>query len=928
LVPASINDIISSFHREGKAIKQIMSNQKKKQNNGKGIAKTTPMMEQFLKLKEAHFEYLLFYRMGDFYELFFDDAVKASAALDITLTKRGKHMGEDIPMCGVPVHAAENYLSRLISKGFKVAVCEQMENPAEAKKRGNKSVVKRDVIRLVTPGTITEENLLDARSHNYLAALSQARGNYALSWLEITTGEFFVSSLAVSNLDAELGRLNLGEMIVPFSLIDNEQIADVLNDWQHIISPIENSFFDSAEAEKQLMDLFEVSVLDGIGSFGRAELAACGALINYLQETQKGKLPKLRYPKLVFEENSMMIDSATRRNLELNRTLSGEKKGSLLSTIDETITGAGARLLGNYLNAPLTDPKKINKRLDLVEYFLNLESLRIDIRNLFKSCPDLERSMSRLAVRRGGPRDLAAVRDALDQANKIKQKINTCLLKTEDSLGGYYNELEAALSKFSNHSHIIDELHRALLADLPVLIRDGNFIAKGYNLKLDEFQILKSESKKLIAALESNYKKKTAINGLKVKYNNVLGYFVEVTALHAEKLMTSPLNEEFIHRQTLANVVRFNTSELANLAGKIGHAADHALNLEHEIFEKLVIKVINNWENIIQVASALARLDVGAALAQLAAENNYKRPQVDDSLAFDIKGGRHPVVEGSIKKSLEGKFVANDCDLGEENRLWLITGPNMAGKSTFLRQNALIAVLAQMGSFVPARKAHIGVVDRLFSRVGASDDLARGRSTFMVEMIETAAILNQSSKKSLVILDEIGRGTSTYDGLSIAWAAAEHLHEVNKARGLFATHYHEMTALASKLENLALHFMKVKEWEGKVIFLHEVAEGAADRSYGIQVAKLAGLPNVVVERATQVLNILEQVGVNGQSVAQGQKMDTLNTDLPLFSAVQEKMANIKPDFSELERAMKDVRPDELSPKEALDMLYKLKELQI
>ena len=415
-----------------------MSNQKKdqnnKQNNKKGMVKTTPMMEQFLKLKEAHFKYLLFYRMGDFYELFFDDAVKASAALDITLTKRGKHMGEDIPMCGVPVHAAENYLSRLISKGFKVAVCEQMENPAEAKKRGNKSVVKRDVIRLVTPGTITEENLLDARSHNYLASLSFASGNYALSWLEITTGEFFVSSVSVTNLDAELGRLNVGEMIVPFSLIDNEQISDVLNDWQHIISPIESSFFDSAGAEKKLMDLFEVSVLDGIGSFGKAELAACGALINYLDETQKGKLPKLRYPKLVFEKSSMVMDSATRRSLELNITLSGERKGSLLSTIDETITGAGARLLRTYLNAPLTDPKQINKRLDLVAYFLNGEGLRIEIRNLFKRCPDLERSMSRLAVGRGGPRDLAAVRDALYQAIKIKQKIKKSLLTSESLL--------------------------------------------------------------------------------------------------------------------------------------------------------------------------------------------------------------------------------------------------------------------------------------------------------------------------------------------------------------------------------------------------------------------------------------------------------------------------------------------------------------
>tara|TARA_R110002096_G_scaffold432240_1_gene648735 strand:+ start:158120 stop:160840 length:2721 start_codon:yes stop_codon:yes gene_type:complete len=904
-----------------------MSNQKtEEKNNKKTGIKTTPMMEQFLKLKEAHREYLLFYRMGDFYELFFDDAVKASAALDITLTKRGKYMDEDIPMCGVPVHAAENYLSRLIGKGFKVAVCEQMEDPAEAKKRGNKSVVKRDVVRLVTPGTITEENLLDARSHNYLAALSHAKGNYALSWLDITTGDFFVSSMVAANLDAELARLHAGEMIVPFSLMDKGELADVLDDWQHIISPVESSLFDSASAEKKLKDLFEVAVLEGIGSFGRAELAACGALIDYLQETQKGKLPKLRRPKLVGEDSVMMIDSATRRNLELNRTLSGDKKGSLLATIDKTITGAGARLLGTYLSAPLTDPMAINKRLDLVTYFLNAEALRTQLRGLLKSCPDLERAMSRLSVGRGGPRDLAAVRDALDQAFKIKQIIEKDLSRDQDALSGHHHDLDAILSKFGDHTQIVDELRRALLPDLPVIIRDGNFIAKGYHPPLDEFQMLKSESKRLIAALEGRYKEKTTINGLKIKYNNVLGYFVEVTALHADKLMTAPLNEEFIHRQTLANVVRFNSPELAELAGKIGHAADHALGLEHELFEKLVIKVMSSWDDIIRAASALATLDVGAALAELAVENNYSRPQVDDSLAFDISGGRHPVVEASIKRNLEGKFVANDCDLGEENRLWLITGPNMAGKSTFLRQNALIAILAQMGSFVPARKAHIGIVDRLFSRVGASDDLARGRSTFMVEMVETAAILNQSSTKSLVILDEIGRGTATYDGLSIAWAAVEHLHEVNKARGLFATHYHEMTALASKLNSLALHFMKVKEWEGEVIFLHEVAAGSADRSYGIQVAKLAGLPAVVVERATQVLHSLEQGGAEGQGVAQGQKMEALNDELPLFSVVQEKVASLREEPSELDKAMKDVRPDELTPKEALDMLYKLKEL--
>ena len=909
------------------AIGQVMNNQTLNKEKKKSTAiKTTPMMEQFLKLKEHHTDYLLFYRMGDFYELFFEDAVKASAALDITLTKRGKYLDKDIPMCGVPVHAAENYLSRLIGKGFKVAVCEQMENPAEAKKRGHKSVVKRDVVRLVTPGTITEENLLDARAHNYLASLSKVGGRYALAWLDITTGDFFVTKMKIQNLDAELARLHAGELIVAFSLMDGTEVADVLGDWQNQISPVENSMFDSARAEKNLKKLFGVGVLEGMGGVDRASLAACGALVQYLEETQKGKLPKLKHPKFVSEDSAMMIDSATRRNLELNRTLSGDKKGSLLSTVDKTITGSGARLLGGYLGAPLTDPVEINKRLELTNYFLNAEALRIQMRKLLKGCPDLERAMSRLSVGRGGPRDLAAVRDALEQSAKIRNIIEADVKSTSESFGAEHTDLVNILDKIENHTELITELKLALLPDPPVIIRDGNFIAKGYHAPLDEYQTLKSESKRHIAALEGQYKEKTEVNGLKIKYNNVLGYFVEVTALHADKLMTAPLNEEFIHRQTLANVMRFNSTELAELASKIGQAADRALSLEHELFDKLVNKVLQKWEDIIKVSSALAILDVGAAFAELAAENNYIKPVVDDSLAFEIKGGRHPVVEVSLKQNLENKFVANDCDLGIENRLWLITGPNMAGKSTFLRQNALIAIMAQIGSFVPAREAHIGVVDRLFSRVGASDDLARGRSTFMVEMVETAAILNQSSTRSLVILDEIGRGTATYDGLSIAWAAVEHLHEENKARGLFATHYHEMTALSSKLDHLALYYMKVKEWEGEVVFLHEVAQGSADRSYGIQVAKLAGLPDVVVARATQVLHNLEQGGSEGQGIAQGQKMEALNNDLPLFSVVKENITKTDTGPSELEVAILDLKPDELSPRAALEALYKLKEL--
>lgn len=874
----------------------------------------TPMMVQFLSIKKDHQDYLLFYRMGDFYELFFDDAVKASAALDITLTKRGKHDGEDIPMCGVPVHAAENYLSRLIKRGFRVAVCEQMEDPAEAKKRGNKSVVRRDVVRLVTPGTITEENLLDARAHNYLAALSLAQGQYALSWLDMSTGGFYVSPIKAANLEADLARLQAGELILSPALMEREELSEALEDWADILSPQDASLFDSGRGERRLKEIFGLGNLDGLGHFGRAELAACGALMDYLEETQKGKMPKLSRPIPVATSSTMMIDGATRRNLELTHTLSGARAGSLLQTIDRTITGAGARLLASRLGAPLTDALLINQRLDLVDFFLEREALRAQMRNALKQCPDLERALSRLSLGRGGPRDLAAVRDSLTQAGDIKD----FLQNITQGLAGPCGDLEEIITHLGHHGEITGLLDSALGAELPVIIRDGNFIAKGYHAALDEFRTLKDESRRLIAALESKYREQTGVTALKVRHNNVLGYYIEVTATHGDKLMSAPLNEEFIHRQTLANVVRFSSAELAELASKIGQAGDRALALEHELFEELVGRVLEEWQDISFAAGALARLDVAAGLGELAAENTYTRPKVDDSLAFEIEGGRHPVVEAALYKSHDGHFVANDCDLGPDKRLWLITGPNMAGKSTFLRQNALIVLMAQMGSFVPARAAHIGIVDRLFSRVGASDDLARGRSTFMVEMVETAAILNQSGEKSLVILDEIGRGTATYDGLSIAWAAVEHLHEVNRARGLFATHYHEMTALSEKLDSLSLHFMKVREWEGEVIFLHEVGAGTADRSYGIQVAKLAGLPKIVVERARQVLDELEQ--------GSGNERQTLGNDLPLFAALQEKVSRPPAGPSPLEEALAEVKPDELSPREALEALYRLKDL--
>jgi DNA mismatch repair protein MutS len=866
----------------------------------------TPMMAQYLTIKQAHPGCLLFYRMGDFYELFFDDAVTASAALDITLTKRGQHAGEDIPMCGVPVHSADGYLQRLIRHGHKVAVCEQMEDPAQAKKRGGKAVVQRAVVRVVTSGTITEESLLDARAHNYLAALAQAGGTLGLAWMDVSTGEFLVQPVADAALGAVLARIAPGELILPENLLERPALFEVLGDWKAALSPLPGSRFDSDNARRRLENLYGVAALDGFGAFGRAELAAAGALVDYVELTQVGKLPRLDPPRRLAVDAVMEIDAATRRNLELARTLSGERRGSLLSVVDRSVTGAGARLLAARLAAPLTDPVAIDGRLDMVQFFLDESALCETLRRTLRGCPDAERALSRLTLGRGGPRDLAATGETLQRVEAIRTDLSGARLSPPEGAA-------RALEDLGRHEGLRDRLGRALSEDLPLNARDGGFIATGYAAQLDELRQLRDESRRLIANLEARYRKETGIGSLKIRHNNVLGYFVEVTPTHADKLA-----EPFIHRQTLAGAVRFSTVELADLARAISEAADKALAVELQLFDDLVGEVTSRAGPLARMAAALARLDVAAAGAALAAERRYCRPQVEDSRAFRIEGGRHPVVEAALAAANESAFVANDCDLAEDRRLWLVTGPNMAGKSTFLRQNALIAILAQAGCYVPATTARIGAVDRLFSRVGAADDLARGRSTFMVEMVETAAILNQAGPRALVILDEIGRGTATFDGLSIAWACVEHLHETNRCRALFATHYHELTALAARLEALRPHTMRVKEWQGDVIFLHEVEAGAADRSYGIHVAQLAGLPEAVIARAGQVLQTLEQGEQSGA-------VSKLADDLPLFAAAPQS-ATSPAGRPPLEAALDDIRPDDLSPREALDLLYRLKRI--
>ncbi len=862
----------------------------------------TPMMAQYLEIKARYPDALLFYRMGDFYELFFDDAKAAAAALDIALTKRGKHEGEDIAMCGVPHHAAEGYLLTLIRKGFRVAVCEQMESPKEAKKRGYKAVVKRDVVRLVTPGTLTEDSLLEARAHNYLVSLAVLRETYGVAWADVSTGAFHVSEVSGLVLEPLLARLSPGEVLTSQNLPEN--LRNTLEAAGHTLSPLAPSSFDSESAKERVGGLFGVSSLDGFGNFSRAELAAMGAIVDYLELTQCGKMPVLHPPVQEKPGSRMQIDASTRRNLELTRTLSGERSGALLAVIDRTQTGSGARLLESRLTSPSNDLPAINYRLDMVQGFVENQSICSDFRSRLVQVPDMERALSRLSLERGGPRDLAAIRQALEQASLLGQTP----LPAEIPEG-----IANALALMQGQDALVSLLDKALVAEPPILARDGGFVAKSFNEDLDEARELRDEGRGVIAAMQAVFSRETGINALKVKHNNVLGYFIETPATHAEKMLNPPHSETFIHRQTTANAVRFTTVELSALETRILNAGGRALEIEKRIFEDLRKAVLANAAEISNAARALAEIDLSTALAVLAIEEDWVRPQLDSSRAFEISGGRHPVVEAALRST--GKpFIANNCDLSSDKKpVWLLTGPNMAGKSTFLRQNAIIAILAQMGAYVPAASAHIGLVDQLFSRVGAADDLARGQSTFMVEMVETAAILNQAGPRALVILDEIGRGTATYDGLSIAWATLENLHDINKCRSLFATHYHELTALADTLTGLHNATVSVREWKGDVIFLHEVTAGAADRSYGVQVAKLAGLPTAVISRARAVLSMLEK----RERESAGK---VLIDDLPLFGQVQPEP---KPE-SEIESILENVLPDELSPREALALVYELK----
>ncbi|MEL6859804.1 MAG: DNA mismatch repair protein MutS [Pseudomonadota bacterium] len=873
----------------------------------------TPFMAQYLAIKAQHQDALLFFRMGDFYELFFEDAVRAAEILDITLTSRGEHDGAPIPMAGVPYHAAEGYLARLIKSGERVAVCEQTESPAEAKKRGSKAIVNREIVRIVTPGTITEESLLPARQGQALVAITFGAGGTeaALAACDVSTGYFETRAFDPETLGETLGALPIKELLVTEKDGDKPLVRQTNDALRLPLTYRANSAANAKAGERLLKETFKVAALDAFGGFSKVELSACGLLLDYLALTQAGADIRLDPPHRGRRNSTLSIDPATRASLEIDVAMNGARQGTLLATVDRTLTSPGARLLAARLARPEMHAETISARHDAIEYFLANDHLRETIRTALKAAPDLERARSRIRLGRGGPRDLAAIGTALTAGERAVADVTRAQTHPPQLI-------EAALQALTlaNHpdlSALNADIGRALDDDLPVLARDGGFIAAGWDATLDEARALKSDSRKIIAELQTRYAEQTGISALKIKYNNVLGYFIDVTARHADPMMRAPLAETFIHRQTLASNVRFSTSELSELAGKISRADDIAKGRELAIFETFCQRVETQSEALSASAQALAELDTAAAGAEWASETGAVRPSLSDQPVFEAEGLRHPVVEASLRKQGEG-FTANQTKLdarGEDApRLALVTGPNMAGKSTYLRQACLAVILAQAGLYVPARSLTLGLADRVFSRVGASDDLSRGRSTFMVEMVETAAILTQATERSFVILDEVGRGTSTYDGLAIAWAAVEHLHNTNKCRALFATHYHELTNLAQDLGAATNLSLRAKEWKDELVFLHDVQSGPADRSYGVQVARLAGLPARAVKRAEQVLKKLEA------------SPDAVET-LPLFAMpadAPEPEATSHPAMDLLEQ----VDPDSLTPREALDLIYKLK----
>ena len=866
--------------------------------------KTTPMMEQYLTIKNKHKDALLFYRMGDFYELFFEDAIAASKALDITLTKRGKTNGMDIPMCGVPFHSADNYLPKLIKKGFNVAVCEQTETIEEAKSNLKKGPLKREVVRIISPGTLTEDNLLDRNANNFLGAISDVNGSISISWVDVSTGCFKSRNLQKENNQKQLLtnlllRMNFSEILVS----DAMELNIISEEWHSIIKKQSSSLFHYSSCLQQIYSYFSIMSLEGIGKFSDGEVIAAGVLLSYLKLTQCGKLPILSMIKNESENNFLEIDYFTQKSLEILSNLSGETKGSLITALDETKTAGGARLLKQRITEPFYKVVEIEKRYNLINWFLNNDIDIFKLQNNLENIPDIERSLSRISLLRGSPKDLSILCNGLLNVKQIYEIIIlfTDRLNQAPLLNNILNQISVDYSLF-------EDIKNSLKKDLPLSAKEGGFIRDGYDDNLDKLRNLRNNELEEITKLQNKYSDLTNVNSLKIKYNRMLGYHIEVRAVHDKALRDKDI---FIHRQTTAQTSRFTTIELNEAENQLINSYDKSISIEMDIFKNFTNQIINEGKKILDIASAISELDIGIMVVKQSKDRDYVCPKILENKTLEIIEGRHPVVETQMKLS-ENSFISNDCILNKDDFLWLITGPNMAGKSTYLRQNALIVIMAQAGLFVPAKEANIGVFDKIFSRVGASDDLAKGQSTFMIEMIETSLILNTASEKSLVILDEIGRGTATFDGLAIAWSVLDFLHNKIKPRTLFATHYHELTSLKEDLNHLSCHKMSIKEWNNSIIFMHKIIEGEADKSYGIHVAQLAGLPFEVIKKATQLLSKLE----NNKDNSYLKKSDNLDDN---YSNINESQSFFK-EFD-------NINVDNISPREALDILYKLKLLR-
>ncbi|NMJ41250.1 DNA mismatch repair protein MutS [Roseomonas sp. JC162] len=866
----------------------------------------TPALAQWFVAKAAHPDALIFFRMGDFFEMLFGDAEIAAGALDIALSYRGEHRGEKVALCGVPAHAVESYLAKLIRQGFRVAICDQTETPEEQKRR-KAPTIRREVVRIVTPGTVTEDSLLEASRPAWLLALAPAEDRLGAAWLDVTTGAFGTEGLAAADLPALLARLEPAEILAPEDLARSPALLMLAERTAHVSPP--------RDGTRRLAEAYGVSTLEGFGAFTPEEVAAAAMAVDYVRLTQAGALPRLAPPVPSGGRGALQMDGATRRSLEILRSERGDPRHSLLGAVNRTVTAAGARELAARLAAPLAEAAPIAARHDAVDFLLAVQGVRSTLRDTLKGAPDMARALARLSLDRFAPRDLGAIRDGLARAEGMAAALDAVV--AAPPVPPLVAAARAALVPADGPRA---ELARALADPLPARLEDGGLVAAGYDGELDALRRLRDGAREAIAALQMDLAQAWGVASLKIRHHQQFGFLAEVPAAAGEKLLREGAKDgphAPVHRQTMANAMRFTCTALAELDRRVAEAGEQAAKRERMVAQHLRRLCLAAAPAIAAAAAAMAELDVHAAAAELAADGTWCRPDVTDRADFAVVAGRHPVVEAALARARGPAFVPNDCDLSAGRRLCLLTGPNMAGKSTFLRQNALLVILAQAGLFVPAERARLGLTDRLFSRVGAADDIAGGRSTFMVEMAETAAILNQATSRSLVVLDEVGRGTATWDGLAIAWSVLEALHDRIRCRTIFATHFHELTALAGKLPDLAPAHMQVREWRGEVVFEHRVGPGAAEKSWGVHVARLAGVPRPVLTRAQEVLKALE---------ARARGLDPLSDELPLFARPAAPPPAEAPAANPALAALAEIDADSLSPREALDAIYRLKSL--